>query len=156
MKQVIVTIIVIGMTLGSVFAMSSCPDDEIMIPDENYKVRIIDIDGVETIGSFMTFECRTFVSAKRGATVIFIPFDRIQSIRMKNNSDVITRELPEIEMTVTLTDGSEYESLAVSREEFTGQAGFGQFRIRTDHIRSIEFLNDAAVPDEASGAMPAN
>jgi len=126
---------------GMGLSMSDCPKDDIMIPAENFEVEITDIDGVMTKGNNITFECQTYISAKRGSTTIFIPFDRIKEIKMLNTSDVITKKLPVINLQITLTDDSVYESEGTSHQELTGQASFGSFRIRLDHIKSIRFIS---------------
>lgn len=128
---------------GLVLAMSGSPGDDIIIPPDNYVVEVTDIDGVVTVGSNVTFEKKTYVSAKRGSTSIFIPFDRIRMIEMLDSNEVITQELPEIDMRITLKDGSVYESTGGSSQEITGEAEFGSFRIRLDHIRKLSFSESA-------------
>ncbi|HPQ40117.1 MAG TPA: hypothetical protein PLV45_07050 [bacterium] len=157
MKCIGIILALLVLTFMPVQGMSSCPDDDILIPDEDFKVNLTDIDGVVTAGGYVTFECQTYISAKRGATTIFIPFDRIKTIEMQNNNEVITKEMPEIEMIVTLVDGSQYTSKAMSNQEITGQADFGKFRIRMDHIRKIEFLPhqpDTGSPADAPEGVP--
>ena len=142
MKRLCIVLCLVMVNFGVVFSMSDCPDDDIVVPKENYEVEITDIDGVVTKGANITFECNTFITAKRGATTIFIPFDRIQEITMLDNNQVITKELAEVSMTVVLVDGSSYESKGASHQELTGLAGFGKFRIRLDHVKKIKFIQD--------------
>jgi len=123
-----------------VSAMSKSPGEDILVPAENYIIDLTDIDGVVTRGSNVSFEKNLYLSAMRGSTAIFIPFDRIKTIEMLNNHEVITNELPDVDMTITLNDGSTYASKGASHQEITGEAGFGKFRIRLDHIQRIEFI----------------
>lgn len=148
--MLIALLLVIAPALG----MSDCPEDDILLPDENYKITLTDIDGVETVGGFVTFECQTYISATRGSTTIFIPFDRIKTIEMQDNDTVITQESPEIDMVITLVDGSQYRSRTMSHQHITGEAEFGKFKIRMDHIRKIEFHLPPESTDSSDASEP--
>lgn len=147
-KTWVILIMVFSMVTGLGLAMSDCPDDDIVVPKENFKIEFTDIDGVKTIGASIAFECKTFFTAKRGAATIFIPFEQIREITMLNNNEVVTKELPEVSMKVVMIDGTEYESKGNSNQELTGLAGFGKFRIRLDHIKNIKFIDDSPAPME--------
>ncbi|MGB3974931.1 MAG: hypothetical protein WBM02_07385 [bacterium] len=124
----------------SIYGMSRYEKDDIAIPDENYPVEITDIDGVITNGVNVTFNDMTVVSAKKGSTDVFIPFSKITKIELKDNENVITNKLEDIEMHIFMKDGTLFTSNGMSHYEVTGESSFGRFRIRLDRIRKMMFL----------------
>lgn len=138
MRSFSILFFVIILLTPTIRAMSNNSGDDIPVPLENFQGEILDIDGIVTKGFNLSFNGQTYVSATRGATQIYIPFERIQRVESVNIEDVITKEKESIQFLITLVDGTVIETEVRSRDELTGEASFGKFRLRMDHIRSIE------------------
>lgn len=141
MKTVCFIIACIIVFSPGIQSMSQKERDEITIPHENFRAVITDIDGVATEGDSITFDDQVVVFAKRGSTTVYIPFERLSSIELIDNENVILKELEEIDMKLVLKDGSEFTTMGRSHHEITGKTQFGRFRIRLDRVRSIEFIS---------------
>ncbi|MBN1878926.1 hypothetical protein JW823_02350 [bacterium] len=146
MNRYFASIVLFTLAAVPVWGMSQYNKDDITIPPENYIVEIVDIDGVITRGENVTYDDQTLVSGTRGSTEVFIPFERIQSIDLTNNEDVITRELKDIKVNILLNDGSSLEINGKCHKELTGESDFGRFRIRLDHIRRVSILEKKQSP----------
>lgn len=137
-KLIVIAFLILCVVFTS--GMSKYEKDEIAIPDEKFSVEIIDIDGVVTNGVNVTFNDTTFISAQRGSTDVYIPFRKISKIELKDNENVITNKLENIEMFISLKEGTVFTSHGMSHHAITGESDFGRFRIRLDRIRKITFL----------------
>ncbi len=131
-----------------VFGMSGYGGDDIAIPPDNYIVEIVDIDGVITRGENVTFDEQTYISARRGSTEVFVPFEKIQSISLSENEAVITGEKKEIAVQITLSDGTTVDTTGMSHYEITGESEYGRFRIRLDHVRKMTLIEKKSLPDQ--------
>lgn len=143
-RLILNTILFLFCTL-TVAGMSQFNKDDITIPPDNFIVEIEDIDGVIIRGENVTFDEATTVSVRRGSADVYIPFDKIKSVEPVDNENVITRELKEITVRITLKDGSQLETTGKSHNEITGETEFGRFRIRLDHVRRISVLEQKQV-----------
>jgi hypothetical protein len=143
MKDKYLALSILILSVVSVSAMTQYSKDEIAIPHENFSVEIIDIDGVITRGINVTFNDMTVITARKGAADVYIPFQRISTLELIDNEFAITNESDDIEMRITLKDGSAFESRGMCHHEVTGESDFGRFRIRLDHIRSMTILEMA-------------
>lgn len=123
------------------YAMSDKDPSDIPKPQVDFHGRLTDIDNIVTEGAQIAFNGHTFISAKRGATSVYIPFEKIDRLEIRDNEAGITSEQNEIPGNLILTDGTEYELEFQSKDEVTGTASFGQFRIRIDHIRSLKLTS---------------
>ncbi len=139
MKMSITLFCILAIVTSSGLAMSGKSGKEIPIPTDNFRAVITDIDGVITEAFNVSFNGQTYITVKRGSTETYIPFERIKQIDLQENESVITEENPLISVSISLVDGSRFEATGQSRDEFTGEAGFGRFRIRMDHVRLIRF-----------------
>lgn len=140
MKNLYLTIPILILSVISVSAMTQYSKDEIAIPHDNFTVEIVDIDGVVTRGNNVTFNNMTVITARKGATDVYIPFQRISNLELIDNENAISNESEDIDMRITLKDGSTFESRGACHHELTGESDFGRFRIRLDRIRSMTFL----------------
>ncbi|MBN1552203.1 hypothetical protein JW979_12085, partial [bacterium] len=73
------------------------------------------------------------------ATEIFIPFERIDHIEITDNNSAISAELPWVSLHITLNDQTDLEMSVKSDYEVTGKTSYGQFRVRIDHVKTIDF-----------------
>jgi len=142
MKNSFVHICLLIVYCSACFGMSGMPGDEIPIPVDNFEAIVIDIDGVKTHGKNISFNGKTVAGIMRGATETLIPFEQISRLDFINNEEVITNEAPRVRLTVTLVDGSSFEASAAIRDVITGETSYGSFRLRADHVRSLEIVNN--------------
>ena len=145
LKFTILTAILLSIST-LMLAMSMKSDAEIPVPPEDFSATIVDVDGIMTKGSKIAFDGETFLHGFKGSTEVFIPFERIKNIQLSDNAQVITLEKLEINLHIQLTDSSEFDLHVRSASEITGEASFGTFKIRVDHVKSIEIT--ALVKDE--------
>jgi len=139
MKCGILVCICLVVFCGFCMAMSNKDPSDIPAPVENFNAIITDIDDVVTEGCQISFDGQTYLTAQRGATDVFIPFEKILKITASNNESVITEESIRLSVEITLRNGNTEYLTVLSRDQITGLASFGPFRLRMDHFRSIEF-----------------
>ena len=112
-------------------AMTSSPKDEIPLPEENFSGQIVDLDDVITEGTHLSINGFTYLSGRIGSTDAFIPLERIKQMRVTEKTD------DQLRLNVELIDGSNVEMDGDGKDEITGEAAFGQFRIRLRHLKSL-------------------
>jgi hypothetical protein len=136
-KKSIMSILLIFVTISLCFGMSDKDPSEIPTPPADFHGVLIDIDQVTTQGSHISFNGHTFLTARRGSTEVYIPFEKIHHLELSGNESVITGEKNRIHARVVLRDDSVHEVTLRSDDTFTGEASFGPFRIRADHLLSL-------------------
>jgi hypothetical protein len=140
MKSAAIIIVAVMTGWIPIYGMATPPKDEIPIPQENFHARIIDTDNIETPGEEIAIDSRTYFAAKRGESDVYIPFERIKSIKLNNAED------SKVIFEITLMDGTSSELTADARKELTGKASFGQFKLKLGHLKSLEFLSHTPNP----------
>ncbi len=140
MKVHIVLIILMSHLCFQCFAMTTNSGNDIPIPKDDYWADIEDIDGIITSGQSIAFNGEAYITAERGATIIYVPFERIKEISIFNNEEIITKEMDTMEISMVLTDETQFKAKVHAHDEITGKSNLGHFRIRLDHIRRLNFL----------------
>jgi len=136
-------------TVPYCYAMSDKDPSEIPKPQVDFHGILIDIDQVTTEGTHISFNGHTFLSARRGSTEVYIPFEKISILELPGNETVITKEKNRINVHVVLTDDVVHDVSIRSDDAFTGEAAFGPFRIRADHLTSLKIT-------QSNGSDPVN
>ncbi len=113
---------------------SSAPPGKVPAPEKNFKVRIVDRDGVQTSLSQFSQEGKVFFAGKRGEALVTIPFEKISQVQFEpvEGSDVRAK--------VSIRDAEGVEIRLDKRGKFYGKADFGTFQIEAKDVKSVTFL----------------
>lgn len=126
-------IIILGMLVcKTAVTMTTPPKDEIPIPNLNFTGRIVDSDNIVTDGTHISIQGFTYLAGRIGSTDAYIPLERIKMLTIESNSD------EKIQMKVEMTDGSSVDITGDGDDEITGEASFGQFRVRLKNIKTMQ------------------
>jgi hypothetical protein len=112
----------------------SAPAGKVPAPEKNFKVRIVDREGVQTSLSLFSQEGKVFLAGKRGDAVVTIPFENVTQVQFEplEGSDVRAR--------VSIKGAEGVEIRLEKRAKLYGKADFGTFQIEAKDVKSVTFL----------------
>ncbi len=112
----------------------TAPLEKIPIPAKDFKVEIVDQQGVKTNLSKFSQEGKVVLAGKRGQAQIAIPFEII------SKAEFLKLEGQEVILKVSLREFKSYEIKIEKKSKFFGQADFGPLRIDAQDLKAINFL----------------
>jgi len=111
----------------------SAPVDKIPIPKKDFKVVVVDREGVRTSLSEFSHEGKIVIAGKRGSANVAIPFETISQVELKS------LEGNEAMVAVSLREAKNYEVKVDKKSKFYGKAEFGTFQIEIKDLKLITF-----------------
>ena len=109
------------------------PMDKIPEPGNNFSVKVLDIQEIQTLLAHFSQDGNIFLEGKRGKASITIPFEKISQILFLNVKG------DEISAKISLRNGESLEITLYKKVKFSGKAQFGTFQIEAKDLKSIRF-----------------
>lgn len=119
---------IMGMGAGSGNITSNIP-----IPDKNFSATIVDSEDVTTKVSRITFDGKTYLAGIRGNTVVTIPFEKIDSIKVEKSEGN-----KKVKAIVTLKGDGTLNMTVEGKTPCYGSADFGNVRIEFKDIKILD------------------
>ncbi len=101
--------------------------------DKNFMVVVIDASGNKIEGEKFSWEGRIHFAGYMGLAQVNLPFERVKELIVGEKKD------RKVKVTARLTDGTETVLDIDSDARVYGEAGFGNFMLTMDEIKSISF-----------------
>lgn len=101
--------------------------------EKNFAVAVTDVSGNKIEGEKFSWEGRIHFAGNMGLAQVTIPFDKVKELTVGEKRD------RQVRVTVRLTDGSETKFDIDAKTRCYGTAGFGNFMLLMDEIKTVSF-----------------
>jgi hypothetical protein len=101
--------------------------------EKNYAVVVTDASGIKIEGEKFSWEGRIHFAGYLGMAQVTMPFERIKELTVGEKHD------RKVKVTARLTDGTETGFEIDAKSRCFGEAGFGNFMLLMDEIKSVVF-----------------
>ncbi len=101
--------------------------------EKNYAIVVTDASGNKIEGEKFSWEGRIHFAGYLGMAQVIMPFEKIKELKVGEKID------RKVKVTARLLDGTETGFEVDAKSRCFGEAGFGNFMLQMDEIKSVVF-----------------
>jgi hypothetical protein len=120
--------LLLAMGMGDSEGPTRIPETE-----DNYKARVVDMEGVSTILSDFSIDGQVFVMGNLGDGTLAVPFDKVKSLQLVKQGEVMKVHL-------TLHQEKPVDLTMKPSFKVTGKTKYGNYRINLGKVKQIELM----------------
>ncbi|MEE9614353.1 MAG: hypothetical protein V3W31_05285 [Thermodesulfobacteriota bacterium] len=114
--------------------MGGTPDTDIPTPEVDFRVTVIDGQGISTRCSGVSWKGKTFFTATRGKGTVTIPFEKVKKVTSAGEADD-----DKIDFRIMLIGGDVVAVTFDADAKLYGKTSFGTYRIEARNIKEVVF-----------------